>query len=144
MIDRGSPPAFPNTARHRRADWISCQIQGGESGSASGSTLNALSAAATALAITPPTEMIPPSSAPFGTERIDRRGMRAHHPRLDARKVARGGNEIIGEGAGEQLSLIVVHKMLEERTAQALNHRTNDLAVQRQWIDDLAQSATAT
>jgi hypothetical protein len=34
--------------------------------------------------------------------------------------------------------------MLEERTAQALNHRTNDLAVQRQWIDDLAQSATAT
>src|SRR5262249_51660678 len=61
----GMRPLLADRLPHRRADSISCQTLGGVSGNARGSTPNALSAAATALAITPPTEMIPPSPPPL-------------------------------------------------------------------------------
>src|SRR5690242_7265995 len=48
-----------------RAFCTSCQTALGVSGRSRGSTPNELSASATALATTPPTEMMPPSPAPL-------------------------------------------------------------------------------
>src|SRR5204862_3576911 len=47
------------------AAWISSHIRGGVSGSSRGSTPSGASAAATALAMTPATGMMPPSPAPL-------------------------------------------------------------------------------
>ena len=79
----------------------------------------------------------------LGTERIDRRGMRTHHLRTDARKIACGGHEIVGQRPGEQLTLLVVNQMLEERATQTLYHRTNDLPRTVSGLMTLPQSSTA-
>jgi hypothetical protein len=61
-VCRGGPCGRPMAAE---AALINCQTRGGDSGSSRGSTRSEASAAATALAITPPTGMMPPSPAPL-------------------------------------------------------------------------------
>src|SRR5215510_13648958 len=64
--------------------------------------------------------------------------MSAHYLGSNIWKIARGGHEIVGERPGEQLTVLVVNQMLEERATKTLNDRTDDLAMQHQRIDDPA------
>src|SRR5262245_64666282 len=62
---KGAYAPFQTNQRAAMRWWISSHTRGGDSGSSRGSTPSEPSAAATALAITPPTGMMPPSPAPL-------------------------------------------------------------------------------
>src|SRR5437899_12140355 len=47
-------------------------------------------------------------------------------------KVGRGRQQIVGERAGEELTLLVILKMFEARAAEALHHGTDHLALERE------------
>src|SRR5580704_6051563 len=66
-VNTGSSAFADDDARGRylRASCTNCHTRDGDSGRSRGSTPRDESASATALAITPPTEMMPPSPAPL-------------------------------------------------------------------------------
>ena len=93
---------------------------------------------ATALAITPPTGMMPPSPAPLAPSGLIGDGYSSSAMRADRREVARGRQQIVGERAGQELAVLVVDEILQQRAAEPLHDRADGLAVQRQRIDDAA------
>src|SRR6516225_9663164 len=72
----------------------------------------------------------------FCAQRIDRRGVIFQDNSADVGEVAGGGDEIIGERAGQQLALLIVDEMLHHGAAEPLHHRADRLPVHRQGIDD--------
>ena len=58
--------------------------------------------------------------------------------RADDGEVGRGGEEIIGERAGEELALEVIGEVFEQRATEPLHDGADGLAVQGQRIDDAA------
>ena len=59
----------------------------------------------TALAITPPTGMMPPSPAPLAPSGLCGAGFSSSAMRADHREIARGRQQIIGERAGQELAV---------------------------------------
>src|SRR5215472_8666910 len=65
----------------------------------------------------------------LGTERIVGRGPLLECDRADMRKIARGGHEVVRERASEQLPVLVIDEMFEERAAKTLHDGAHDLTV---------------
>src|SRR5262249_57107762 len=65
----------------------------------------------------------------LGAARIVGRGPFLECDRADVRKIVRGGHEVVSERAGEQLSVLVIDEMFEERAAKTLHDGAHDLAV---------------
>src|SRR6478672_3383264 len=99
---------------------MSAQIRGGDSGKSRGTTPNEHSAEATAFAITPPTGMIPPSPAPFAPSGLIGDG-------FDVRKIFGGGDEVIRERTGKQLTVVIINELLEYARPQSLHDRSKHL-----------------
>lgn len=62
--------------------------------------------------------------------------MRFHPKRSDLQKVAGGRQQVIGEGAAQQLPLLVISQVLEQCSAQTLHHCTHDLTAKHCRVDD--------
>ena len=118
---------------------ISCQIRGGDSGNSCGSAPNEESAAATALAIRPPTRNRTALACAFDPERIVRRRMQLQHDCANAREVARSGDKVVGKRAGEELAVLIVDQVFEKRAAKPLHHGAHGLTLQHQRIHDPAR-----
>src|SRR4030088_828230 len=104
---------------------------GGASGSSRGCTPRGFRAAATALAITPPTGMMPPSPAPLAPSGLCGGGFFSGATRPETRKIPPGGQQVVGQCPGEQLRVGIVDEMLHQGAAEPLNDRPHALAVQR-------------
>jgi hypothetical protein len=74
----------------------------------------------------------------LGAERVGGRGLLLERHRPDVGEVAGGRQEIVGERAGQQLTLGVVDEMLQERAAETLHDGADRLPVQGERVDDAA------
>ena len=83
----------------------------GDSGSTRGSTPSDDSAFATALAITPPTGMMPPSPAPLAPSGLCGAGCSSSAIARISGKSAARRQQIVGERAGEELAVLVVDRI---------------------------------
>jgi hypothetical protein len=70
-------------------------------------------------------------------QRVARRGVLEVHG-LDRRQLRGGGDQVVHEAPGQQLPLIVVDHLLEERATDALGHAAVHLALHDHRVDDLA------
>ena len=104
---------------------MSSHTRGGDSGRSRGSTPSEPSAAATALAMTPPTGMMPPSPAPLAPSGLVGDGLLFERHGANVGEIARGRQQIVRERAGQQLSVPVVDEMLQEGAAEALHDRAD-------------------
>ena len=75
-------------------------------------------------------------SRALGAERVVGRGPLLQGEDADVREIGRGRHEIIGERAGQELSLLVVDETFEEHAAQPLHDGPQRLPVQGLGIDD--------
>src|SRR5262249_39470448 len=71
-------------------------------------------------------------------ERIVRRRLFLKCNRPDAWEIVSRREQIIGERSRQQLALLIIYEVLQERAAKPLDNRTHHLAVQGQGIDDAA------
>ena len=74
------------------------------------------------------------ASGPCGRER----GRRLDHFERDWRYVGGRWQVVLAQGRTEELTVIVIDKLLKERAADALYHRTDDLAGDRAGVDQHA------
>ena len=130
-------PASETTVACRvayRGWWIISHTRGAESGNDVADTPNSLSADATALEITAAVQIKPPSPAPLTPSGLLGEGYSPFTNARRLRKIARRRHQIFRVRADQQLSVFVVVQVFEQRAAEALHHRADDLALQ--WSAD--------
>jgi len=94
------------------------------------------------LAITPPDRDDATLAAPW-RERIVRRGLFLQRMGADHREVTRGRQQVIGQGAGQELAFENRKRDAPAARRRALHDGADGLAMQGQRIDDAATSSTA-
>ena len=90
-----------------------------------------------ALAMAAGGEMAPPSPEALDPERVARRRV-LEVDGLDGRQFHGRRHQIVEKRAGQELALVVVDHLLEERPAHALGHPAVHLALDDERIDHLA------
>src|SRR5215467_12596754 len=70
----------------------------------------------------------------FDTERVVRRRIVFRDDAAQVGKVGRSRQQIVGERAGQELTLVVILQMLEAGTPEALYHRANHLTTERERV----------
>src|SRR5262245_31493994 len=74
----------------------------------------------------------------LGSERIVRRRVLLERDRTNVRKIIRGRQQIVGKRAGQQLSILVIDQLFEQRSTESLHDRADRLPMERYRIDDAA------
>ena len=93
---------------------------------------------ATALAITPPTGMMPPSPAPFAPNGLMGDGSSSIRNTRIFGHVGGGRHQVVGQRGAQWLAMIVIGKAFEKRAAETLNDSAKHLPSQCRRIDDPA------
>ena len=122
----------------RLASWIACQMRAGVIGISRCLMPYSDSASITAFttAGSPPEQPASPQPlAPSGLVLVGTGWLR----HLDHRRVVRARHGVVHERAGQQLAVVVVDRLLQQRLADALHHAAMDLALDQQRIDDGAE-----
>ena len=129
MDRRGDQP------RAAGATPASALTRSGESGSSSASTP---SASETAFASAAPAAAVPPSPAPLTPIGLSGDGRVLGDQHIDDRGLARGRQQVVDERAGQQLPVILVGELLQQRPPDALHQSSDDLALDEHRVDRAA------